>query len=99
MQYKIQGETLTAIADAIRSKIRTENQYAPGDMPEAIDEIYSTNLPYVYVGTATMPTTQYDTIKITTPFAPKIVGAMLKATVEDTPYDTYTVVYGVTSNQ
>ena len=99
MQYKIQGETLTAIADAIRSKIGTEIQYAPGDMPEAIDEIYSTNLPYVYVGTATMPATQYDTIKITTPFAPKIVGAMLKATVDDVSYDTYTVVYGITSDE
>ncbi len=36
MHYAIQGNTLTAIADAIREQAGTDTAYLPGEMPEAI---------------------------------------------------------------
>lgn len=41
MEYKIQEETLTAIADAIRQKASTQAQYTPVEMPGAIENIPS----------------------------------------------------------
>ena len=48
-----------------------------------------------YIGTRTAPITQYDTFYINTGFAPKIIGALLDATVDGVLYHTYSVVYGI----
>jgi len=38
--YLIQGETLTAIADKVRSKLGDTELITPEDMPAAVDEVY-----------------------------------------------------------
>ena len=48
-----------------------------------------------YVGTATLPETQFDTLEIETGFAPKIVGAWVFDEVNE--LDTFSVVYGITT--
>ena len=40
MDYKIKGETLAGIADAIRSKTGTEDTMIPSEMPAAIEDVY-----------------------------------------------------------
>lgn len=49
----------------------------------------------VYAGSITSPSTQYDTLTVTTGFAPKIVGAWCYDDVNN--LNTYTVVYGITA--
>lgn len=49
----------------------------------------------VYAGTITAPSTQYDTVTVTTGFTPTIVGAWCYDDVNN--LNTYTVIYGITT--
>lgn len=68
------------------------------DMTNAVQSLiagYGGGLPNnVYVGTITSPSSLFDTLTVTTGFAPKIVGAWCYDDVHN--INTYTVVYGIT---
>lgn len=66
-EYRIQGQTLTGIADAIRAQLNTQAQYTPESMAEAIGSIQggsNTELDHILDGTATeIENSRVDTLR------------------------------------
>ena len=89
-------EKIDALLTAANSTTGNDDATLTDGVKSLIDGYGGGSLPNnVYAGSITSPSTQYDTVTVTTGFAPKIVGAWCYDDVNN--LNTYTVVYGITT--